>query len=48
VAETYIKESILDPSAYIVPGLPDAMLKDYSLKLNAQQLADIMAFLQTQ
>jgi len=36
VAETYIKESILDPSAYIVPGFPDAMLKDYALKLNAQ------------
>jgi len=48
VAETYIKESILDPSAYIVPGFPDAMLKDYALKLNAQQLADSITFLQTQ
>jgi nitric oxide reductase subunit C len=46
--ELYIKESILDPSAYIVPGFPDAMLKDFGKKLNAQQLADIIAFLQTQ
>ena len=46
--ETYIKESILIPSAYLVPGFPDAMLKDYPQKLYAQQLADIMAFLQTQ
>ncbi len=48
VAETYIKESILDPSAYVVPGFPDTMLKDFAQKLNAQQLADIIAFLQTQ
>ena len=47
-AEMYIKESILNSSAYLVPGYPDAMLKDYPQKLNAQQLADIIAFLQTQ
>lgn len=46
--ELYVKESILDPSAYIVPGFPDAMLKDFDTKLNAQQLADNIAFLQTQ
>jgi len=46
--ETYIKESVLNPSAYVVPGFPDAMLKDFGVKLNAQQLADIMAFLQIQ
>jgi cytochrome c2 len=46
--ELYLKESILDPSAYIVHGFPDAMLKDFSKKLNAQQLADIIAFLQQQ
>ena len=46
--ELYIKESILDPSAYIVPDFPDAMLKDFGKRLNAQQLADIIAFLQTQ
>jgi nitric oxide reductase subunit C len=46
--ELYLKESILDPSAYIVPGFPDAMLKDFAKKLNAQQLADIIAFLQQQ
>jgi cytochrome c oxidase cbb3-type subunit 2 len=46
--ETYLKESILLPSAYVVPGFPDAMLKDFGVKLNAQQLADIIAFLQTQ
>jgi cytochrome c oxidase cbb3-type subunit 2 len=46
--ELYIKESVLNPSAYIVPGFPDAMLKDFGVRLNAQQLADIIAFLQTQ
>lgn len=46
--ETYLKESILDPSAYIVPGFQDAMLKDFSRKLSPQQLADLIAFLQTQ
>jgi len=46
--ELYVKESVLNPSAYIVPGFPDAMLKDYAQKLSAQQLADIIAFLQTQ
>jgi cytochrome c2 len=47
-AEAYLKESILNPSAYLVPTYPDAMLKDYPQKLNAQQLADLIAFLQTQ
>jgi cytochrome c oxidase cbb3-type subunit 2 len=47
-AELYIEESILDPSAYVVPGFPDAMVKDFPKKLNTQQLADIIAFLQTQ
>jgi cbb3-type cytochrome c oxidase subunit II len=47
-AETYLKESILIPSAYIAPGFPDAMLKDFGVKLNAQQLADVIAFMQTQ
>ncbi len=47
-AEAYLKEAILNPSAYLVPTYPDAMLKDYPQKLNAQQLADLIAFLQTQ
>jgi hypothetical protein len=38
----------LDASAYGVPDFPDATLKDYSQRLNAQQLADIITFLQAQ
>jgi len=47
-ADLYLKESILNPAAYLVPDYPDAMLKDYGQKLNAQKLADLVAFLQTQ
>ena len=42
----FIIESITDPSAQVAAGFQDIMPKDYGTKLDAQQLADLVAFLQ--
>jgi cytochrome c551/c552 len=42
----FIHESIANPSAYIQPGYPDVMPKDYGQKLSDKQLADLIAFLE--
>jgi len=42
----YIRTSIVDPSAEVKQGYPDVMPKDYGSKLSAQELADLVAFLQ--
>ena len=53
-AAGYIRESIVDPNAYIVPGpnyrTPDGqsvMPKDFAKTLNAKDLNDVVAFLLT-
>src|SRR5215813_50632 len=53
-AAGYIRESILDPNVYIVPGrnyrTPDGqsvMPKDFAQTLNAKDLNDVVAFLLT-
>ena len=53
-AAGYIRESIIDPNAYIVPGrnyrTPDGqsvMPKDFAQTLNAKDLNDVVAFLLT-
>ena len=53
-AAGYIRESIVDPNAYIVPGqsyrTPDGqsvMPKDFAQTLNAKDLNDVIAFLLT-
>ena len=44
-AEDYIRESILDPSAYVVEGYPDnVMPKNYVELLEPDQLSDLVAF----
>jgi mono/diheme cytochrome c family protein len=43
----YIVESILQPSAYIVPGFQDLMLKNLGEQMSAQDLADIVAYLES-
>jgi len=45
--EMYLIDSIVNPSDYIVPGFSDLMVKDLGTKLNAQDLADIIAYLKT-
>jgi len=43
----YLAESIVDPSAYIVPDFPDAMPKNFGERLDAQSLADLIVYLET-
>lgn len=44
----YIEKSIKEPNAEIAQGFqPNIMPQDYSSQLNSQQLADLVAFLQT-
>jgi mono/diheme cytochrome c family protein len=48
-AEDYIRESILDPSAYIVEGYQDNIMpKNYDELIEADQLDDLVAFLLAQ
>jgi mono/diheme cytochrome c family protein len=48
--ELYIRESIVQPGAYVIPGFPDGVMpQDFGkVKLSAQDLADLIAFLLTQ
>ena len=47
-AEEYIRESIVEPNLYIVPGFAAGiMVQDFGKKLNAQDLDDLVAFLVT-
>ncbi len=48
LAADYLRESIVDPSAYVVNDYQDAMLKDYGKKLDDGQIADLVAYLLTQ
>jgi cytochrome c551/c552 len=41
----FVKDSIVDPGAYIAPGFPNAMPGTYAKSLTPQQLADVVAFL---
>jgi cytochrome c oxidase subunit 2 len=43
----FIETSITNPSAFIEKGYTDLMPKDYGSSLNKQQVADLVAFLQT-
>ena len=44
----FIKESITDPNAEVASGFqPGIMPQDYSSQLTSQQIADLVAFLQT-
>lgn len=46
-AEAYVRQSILDPSAYVVDGFEDVMMKNFGQQLTAEQIDDIVAFLMT-
>ena len=44
----FIKESITDPNAEVASGFqPGIMPQDYGSQLTSQQIADLVAFLQT-
>lgn len=45
-AEAYIRESMLNPGAFVVTGFPDGQMPtDLGTRLSAQQQADLVAFL---
>ena len=46
-AEQYIRQSILDPHAFIVPGYRAMMYPDYAQHLSAQDIQDLIAYLLT-
>ncbi|HVR88190.1 MAG TPA: cytochrome c [Candidatus Limnocylindria bacterium] len=46
-AEAYIRESITDPGAYIVPGYPDTMGRGLARSLSEEDLAALIAYLLT-
>ncbi len=47
-AEEYLRQSITDPSAYLVEGFDDLMNKDYGEKLSEDDINNLIAFLMTQ
>jgi cytochrome c oxidase subunit 2 len=47
-AEDYIRQSILSPSAFIVPGYSDPMYKDYTKVFTDDDIQNLIAFLMTQ
>jgi mono/diheme cytochrome c family protein len=47
-AEEYIRQSILDPSAYVVPGFSDIMPKDFGQRLSQPDINDLIAYILTQ
>ena len=46
-AGDYIRKSIVDPGAYVVPGYPDAMLRGLDQGLTPQDLDDLVGYLLT-
>ena len=44
-AEDYLRQSITDPGAYLVPGYPDSMPRGQSNDLSAEDLAALVAYL---
>jgi nitric oxide reductase subunit C len=46
-AGEYLRTSILDPGAFVVPGFPDAMARNLGEVLDDQQINDILAFLES-
>lgn len=47
-ATEYLRESIVDPGAYIVEGYRDTMPKSFALLLSEEDIAGLVAFLLTQ
>ncbi len=47
-AEEYLRESIVDPSAFVVEGYSDAMPKSFRILLSEEDIDNLVAFLLTQ
>jgi len=46
-AEAYLRQSILEPSAFVVSGFRDIMYPNFKDKLTEQDVADLIAYLET-
>ena len=47
-AASYLRESIVEPSAYVVPNFPDNLMPpNFGQQLSAQDLNDLIAYLLT-
>jgi mono/diheme cytochrome c family protein len=44
-AEDYLRQSITDPGAYLVPGYPDSMPRSLAQDLSPEDLAALVAYL---
>ncbi len=44
-AEDYLRQSITDPGAYVVPGYPDSMPRGLARDLSPEDLAALVAYL---
>jgi cytochrome c553 len=44
-AEDYIRQSLTDPGAYLVPGYPDSMPRGLSRDMSPEDLAALVAYL---
>lgn len=47
-AEQYLRDSIIKPDDFVVPGFPNAMQRNFGDTLTGDQINDIIAFLMTQ
>ncbi|NWF69744.1 MAG: cytochrome c [Chloroflexi bacterium] len=45
--EEYLRVSVLDPSAFVVPGFNDVMQKNFADTLTSENVSDLIAFLMT-
>ncbi|HZP97868.1 MAG TPA: cytochrome c [Candidatus Limnocylindria bacterium] len=43
----YLRQSIVDPGAYVVPGYPDSMPRGLGDRLSSEDLADLVQYLST-
>ncbi|MBI1282259.1 MAG: hypothetical protein GC179_29300 [Anaerolineaceae bacterium] len=46
--EQYLVESIIEPAHYLVPGFQNVMINNFGDRLTLQDLADLVAFLESQ
>ena len=46
-AEDYLRQSIIQPSAFLVSGYRDIMYPNFKEKLSEQDIADLIAYLET-
>lgn len=46
-ADEYLRQSIVDPGSYVLPGYPDSMPRGLGDRISAEDLADLVQYLST-